>query len=186
MSGQEVAARPFKLPQSVLVVVHTPALDILLIQRAERSGDPWSGHMALPGGRHSAADATLLETAMREAAEEIGIHLDPGQLVGTLDDVAPRTPVLPPIVVRPHVFALEPDVKFALSDEVAAAFWAPLGELRAADATFEAGLKERIVVSEFPDLETAIRAHNGPEYAEALKALGDGAVRDVRIIQGLE
>lgn len=55
-----------------------------------------------------------------------------------------------------------------------------------ADATFEAGLKERIVVSEFPDLDTAIRAHNGPEYAEALKALGDGAVRDVRIIEGLE
>ena len=55
-----------------------------------------------------------------------------------------------------------------------------------ADATFEAGLKERIGVSEVPDLDTAIRAHNGPEDAEALKALGDGAVRDVRIIQGLE
>ena len=55
-----------------------------------------------------------------------------------------------------------------------------------ADATFEAGLKERVVVSEFPSLEQAITAHNGPEYAEALKVLGDGAVRDIRIIQGLE
>lgn len=55
-----------------------------------------------------------------------------------------------------------------------------------ADMAYEAGLKERIVVSEFPSLEQAIAAHNGPEYADALKALGDAAVRDVRIIQGLE
>ena len=55
-----------------------------------------------------------------------------------------------------------------------------------ADATFEAGLKERIVVSEFPSLEKALAGHDGPEYAKALEALGDGAVRDVRIIEGLE
>ena len=53
-------------------------------------------------------------------------------------------------------------------------------------ATFEAGLKERTVMSEFPSLEQAIAAHNGPEYQEALKALGDGAVRDIRIVEGLE
>lgn len=55
-----------------------------------------------------------------------------------------------------------------------------------ANATFEAGLKERIVVSEFPSLDQAIAAHNGPAYQAALKALGDGAVRDVRMIEGLE
>jgi len=55
-----------------------------------------------------------------------------------------------------------------------------------ANATFEAGLKERIVVSEFASLEQAIAAHNGPAYQAALKALGDGAVRDVRIVEGLE
>jgi uncharacterized protein (DUF1330 family) len=53
-------------------------------------------------------------------------------------------------------------------------------------ATFEAGLKERVVVAEFPSLDQAIAAHNGPAYQEALKALGDGAVRDIRIIEGLE
>lgn len=55
-----------------------------------------------------------------------------------------------------------------------------------ADVAFEQGLKERIVVSEFPSLEQAIAGHDGPAYQEALRALGDGAVRDVRVIQGLE
>jgi uncharacterized protein (DUF1330 family) len=53
-------------------------------------------------------------------------------------------------------------------------------------ATFEAGLEARTVMSEFPSVERAIAAHNGPEYQEALKALGDGAVRDIRIVEGLE
>ena len=44
----------------------------------------------------------------------------------------------------------------------------------------------RIVISEFPSLEKANAAYNSPAYAEALKALGDGAVRDVRIVEGLE
>ncbi len=53
-------------------------------------------------------------------------------------------------------------------------------------AVFEAGQKERTVMSEFPSLEQAIAAHNGPEYQAALKVLGDGAVRDIRIVEGLE
>jgi uncharacterized protein (DUF1330 family) len=55
-----------------------------------------------------------------------------------------------------------------------------------ADVAFEAGQKERIVVSEFASLQQAIAAHDGPAYQEALRVLGDGAVRDVRIIEGLE
>jgi uncharacterized protein (DUF1330 family) len=53
-------------------------------------------------------------------------------------------------------------------------------------ATFEAGVKERTVVSEFPSLAQAIAAHDGPGYQAALQALGDGAVRDVRVVEGLE
>jgi uncharacterized protein (DUF1330 family) len=51
---------------------------------------------------------------------------------------------------------------------------------------FEAGQKERIVISEFPSVEKAIAAYNSPAYKAALNALGDGAVRDIRIIEGLE
>ena len=55
-----------------------------------------------------------------------------------------------------------------------------------AAAAREAGLKQRIVINEFPNLEKAIAAYDSPAYQEALKALGDGAVRDVRIVEGLE
>ena len=57
---------------------------------------------------------------------------------------------------------------------------------------YEHGLKERIVITEFPSLEKATAAYNSAAYAEALRALGDGAVRDgidadrVRIVEGLE
>ena len=53
-------------------------------------------------------------------------------------------------------------------------------------ATFEAGLDQRTVMSEFPSVAQAIAAHNGPEYQAALQALGDGAVRDIRIVEALE
>ena len=51
---------------------------------------------------------------------------------------------------------------------------------------YEAELKDRIVISEFPSVEQAIAAHDSPAYQDALKALGNGAVRDLRIVEGLE
>jgi uncharacterized protein (DUF1330 family) len=54
------------------------------------------------------------------------------------------------------------------------------------NATYESGMKERLVVSEFPSLDKAIAGHDSPGYQEALRVLGDGAVRDIRIIEGLE
>ena len=53
-------------------------------------------------------------------------------------------------------------------------------------AAFEAGQKERIVISEFPSVEKAIAAYQSPAYQQALKALGDGAVRDIRIVEATE
>jgi len=55
-----------------------------------------------------------------------------------------------------------------------------------ANAAYEAGQKERLVISEFPSVEKAIAAHDSPAYRQALEALGDGAVRDLRIIEGVE
>ena len=55
-----------------------------------------------------------------------------------------------------------------------------------AAAGYEAGLKERIVMSEFPSVEQAKAAYDSEAYQAALKALGDGAVRDIRIVAGLE
>ena len=61
---------------AAVAIILTPQPDsILLIRRADRSGDPWSGHMALPGGRREPSDSDLAATAIREVAEEVGIQL---------------------------------------------------------------------------------------------------------------
>ena len=112
---------------AVAVVLRAqPQLEILLIQRAVRDGDPWSGQIALPGGRRGPEDATLQDTAVRETLEETGLDLiTEGVVLGTLDELRPRTPVLPPIIVTPFVAAVERDTPLQISDEVADAFWTP-------------------------------------------------------------
>ena len=104
--------------------------DILFIQRAIFSGDPWSGQVAFPGGRAESGDANLIETAVREVREELGADLAmAARLIGTLDEIHPRTPMLPEIVVRPHVFVLERELPMTHSDEVADSFWVPIRTL---------------------------------------------------------
>jgi uncharacterized protein (DUF1330 family) len=51
---------------------------------------------------------------------------------------------------------------------------------------YESGVKARMVVVEFDSLQTAIAARESPAYQAALKALGDGAERDFRIVEGME
>lgn len=102
---------------------------ILLIRRATRDGDPWSGQIALPGGRRDATDADLLDTAVRETLEETGIALPPARLRATLDDLAPVTPVLPPVVVRPFAFLLDEEPPVVANHEVAAAAWVTFAQL---------------------------------------------------------
>ncbi len=80
--------------------------------------------------------------------------------------------------------------KFAAYAKLAPAATAPFGSRYlvrgTAAAVFEAGLKERVVITEFPSVEKAVAAYESPAYQDALKALGDGAVRDLRIVEGLE
>ena len=106
------------------------ALELLFIQRSEFAGDPWSGQVAFPGGRQEQVDDTLRETAIRETCEEVGVDLArDGIVLGMLDELHPRTPVLPPIVVRPYVAVVGQHAGLTLSGEVARAFWAPLDRL---------------------------------------------------------
>lgn len=136
---------------AAVAVVVAPSPDaILLILRAERSGDPWSGHMALPGGRQGPGDPDLVTTAIRETAEEVGLVLGADQLLGSLDDVVPRTPVLPPIAVRPFVFALPARPALRLNPEVAAARWVPLDDLLHPDAYHPVRLEIRGENRDFP------------------------------------
>lgn len=104
-------------------------VELLFIRRAEREGDPWSGHVAFPGGRRDPRDASSRATAIRETLEEVGIDLERSAEV--VLDMAP----LPTfgraggrqLVVRAHVFFLgTPDVAIAPNHEVADAIWVPI------------------------------------------------------------
>lgn len=105
--------------------------EILLIRRAEREGDPWSGQMAFPGGRASERDPDLVATAIRETQEEVGLDLREGsELIGRLDDLpaiarAKKTG----LIITPFVFALEREASLAPNHEVAETVWTPLEPL---------------------------------------------------------
>ncbi len=113
---------------AVLRVTDEP--ELLFIRRAEAPGDPWSGHIAFPGGRRDPGDATLEATAVRETREELALDLGLGRMLGRLDELAPRSRALPPVIVRPFVAVVPPDVALSPSDEVAATFWVPLARFR--------------------------------------------------------
>jgi len=132
--GKEVEGKPPMRWAAIALILRLGDLrepELLMIKRAEAENDPWSGHIACPGGRVEPGDRDLEETAMRETREETGIDLARvGRVLGTLDDISPRTPVLPPIAVRPFVAAVPSNVEIVQSQEVAAAFWVPLSALR--------------------------------------------------------
>lgn len=105
--------------------------EALFIRRAVRAGDPWSGHIGLPGGRREPSDADLFATAVRETREEVGVELGADALLGALDDLTPSAPTLPPLFIRPYAFGLGVRPAARLSDEVADTIWLPLRELPA-------------------------------------------------------
>lgn len=113
-----------------VVVTREPDSALLFVKRLERPGDPWSGHVAFPGGFASSDDASLVATAARETLEETGLDLAAkGEPLGILDDVFPRSIHLPRVVVTPCVFAVEGRPAVAAGPEVSHAFWVPVSEL---------------------------------------------------------
>ena len=103
-------------------------VEVLFIHRAEDPRDPWSGHMAFPGGRVEDGDADSQEAAVRETREEVGLDLhDDGVLLGRLSDVAAVGRGRPlSLVVEPYVFIIEDRPTLDPNHEVAEVVWVPL------------------------------------------------------------
>jgi len=122
-----------------LVLRAKDPLELLLIKRATSERDPWSGHMALPGGRRDESDADLLGTAKRETLEETGVDLEAeGRPLGRLEDVAPSSPRLPRLTISPFVFGVPAHVEARVaSREVERVCWVSVTDLRAPETRAE-------------------------------------------------
>jgi 8-oxo-dGTP pyrophosphatase MutT (NUDIX family) len=113
---------------ALILQVRDGELHILMIKRAEREGDPWSGHMAFPGGRKDPVDANGFACALRETEEEIGLSLLPEDTcIGRLSEINAMSRVRGlGLAVTPFVFRLNRDVVFTPNYEVAEVVWVPL------------------------------------------------------------
>jgi 8-oxo-dGTP pyrophosphatase MutT (NUDIX family) len=111
---------------AVVLCQDSDGLRLLFIERARHEGDPWSGHIAFPGGRLEEGDSDLRRTAERETLEEIGLDLGGAGYLGRLDDLTGATL---PVLVSAFAYAVEEPCRFRLSAEVRHAFWCALEDL---------------------------------------------------------
>jgi 8-oxo-dGTP pyrophosphatase MutT (NUDIX family) len=105
--------------------------EVLFIERAEREGDPWSGHMAFPGGRMEPADEDARNAAERETLEEVGVNLAGAEALGRLDDLQGFHAAAPEreMVISAFVYHMVDPGSLKPNGEVEQAFWFPLASL---------------------------------------------------------
>jgi 8-oxo-dGTP pyrophosphatase MutT (NUDIX family) len=127
--AHEPTSRGAKFAAVSIIVRDTESPSVLLIKRAERMGDPWSGQIAFPGGRAQSGDLTARDTAIRETMEEVGIDLSRGaEFLGYGASAATHTGNME---VVPAVFMLREAADVKPNEEVASYQWVDLGDLAA-------------------------------------------------------
>jgi 8-oxo-dGTP pyrophosphatase MutT (NUDIX family) len=110
-----------------MVIRERQSPSVLLIKRAEREGDPWSGQIAFPGGKMQAQDRTAKDTAIRETLEEVGFDLNrSGGFLGYGPVTTTHTGTMD---VVPSVFELKEGVQISSNEEVASYRWVALKDL---------------------------------------------------------
>ena len=124
-------------------------LSVLLIHRVERTNDPWSGQIGLPGGRVEKSDGSTREALEREVREEVGLELGKeGDLLGLLSVGHPGRRI--EMRVQPWVYGLHRRPEVTIGPEVQHAFWVSLSKLPSLKATSEVEIRgTRISVEAF-------------------------------------
>lgn len=107
--------------------------ELLFIERAEHPHDPWSGHMAFPGGRVDPGDVSARHAAERETREEVGLDLAGAELLGRLDDVEGAPPGFDSLVVSAFVYHLDRRTAPRPNHEVRDVLWVPTAHLQDQD-----------------------------------------------------
>jgi 8-oxo-dGTP pyrophosphatase MutT (NUDIX family) len=104
--------------------------ELLFIERARCEGDPWSGHMAFPGGRVDPGDDSARSAAERETLEEVGLDLANGEPLGRLDDLQGHHAAgVPALVISAFVYHVADPGRLVPNHEVHDAFWFPVPSL---------------------------------------------------------
>lgn len=119
--------------QAAVAILHaqSPQESVLLIRRSQRLDDPWSGHWSFPGGRRDPQDQDLLDTALRELAEECGIRLQRDALETALPVTTAGRAVGIHMLVAPYVFRVPEILPTVLNpSEAVEALWLPVKALR--------------------------------------------------------
>jgi len=103
--------------------------EMLFIERARHPADPWSGHMAFPGGRMDPGDADARAAAERETLEELGLSLEGAERLGQLDDLNAGIRLVAPLILSAFVYRLDGRAPLTPNHEVAEALWVPVPAL---------------------------------------------------------
>lgn len=157
LAAHQPAAREAGARAAVAVVLRDSAnggVDVLLIERAHKAGDPWSGHMAFPGGRQDPTDLSARHTAERETFEEVGLDLTTAELLGQLDDLEGRHSGRPAgLAISAFVFFVgDPAPLLLQPEEVQAAFWVPLARLTDRAAHVDYHFRHELVSLDMPGI----------------------------------
>ncbi|MCL4402514.1 MAG: CoA pyrophosphatase [Acidobacteria bacterium] len=115
--------------EAAVAILHARGAEesVLLIRRAEREGDPWSGHWSFPGGRRDPDDSDLLHTALRELSEECGIQLGRERMQAALPHTVAGRKAGRCLLVAPYLFRVDRELPSVLDvREAVEARWVPL------------------------------------------------------------
>jgi len=130
---RKIIGRRFLIRSSVaIVLVDNPSVDkisMLMIRRAIRKGDPWSGDMGFPGGRFSTKkDKNIYKTGIRELYEETGVAIEDGlENIGRLSDLLTKAhEKMAPMIITPFIFKINKTPDLKKNYEVEELIWIPL------------------------------------------------------------